>query len=126
MSEEEINPELLPITISANTLTPSPNASRFDLLYSTIEATIQDVQARSEIDRPDLIVITDITTQEGEHLWDILEENFESRGIRKTLDTRNRTLKIKLWVYGRENGNIYIAFQRGVYCYRMKDWRSLF
>jgi hypothetical protein len=96
MSEDEINPELLPITISANTLTPNPNASRFDLLYSTIVATIHDAQARSEIDRPDYIVITDITKQEGERLWDMLEENFESRGIRKTLDTCNRTLSIKL------------------------------
>ncbi|KAJ6188813.1 hypothetical protein N7519_003721 [Penicillium mononematosum] len=96
MSEDEINPELLPITISANTLTPNPNASRFDLLYSTIEATIQDVQARPEIHRPDSIIITDITIQEGERLFDMLDKNFESRGIRKTLNTRNRTLGIKL------------------------------
>ncbi|OQE87962.1 hypothetical protein PENNAL_c0018G04569, partial [Penicillium nalgiovense] len=95
MSEDEINPELLPITISANTLTPNPNASRFDLLYSTIEATIQDVQARSEIHRSDYIIITDITTQEGERLWDMLEENFGSSGIRKTLNTCHRTLSIK-------------------------------
>lgn len=87
-----MNPDLLPITISAKAFTPTPSASRSDL-YSTIETTIQDVQTRSVLHRPELPVITDITTQEGEQLWDRLEENF---GIRKSLDTRTRTLSIKL------------------------------
>ncbi|KAJ5196544.1 hypothetical protein N7449_007023 [Penicillium cf. viridicatum] len=96
MSQHEMNPDLLPITISAKAFTPTPSASRSDLLYSTIEATIQDVQTRSVLYRPELLVITDITTQECEQLWDRLEENFESSGIRKSLDTRTRTLSIKL------------------------------
>ncbi|KAJ6128483.1 hypothetical protein N7471_009700 [Penicillium samsonianum] len=96
MSQHEINPDLLPIAISAKTLTPTPSASGSDLLYSTIEAIIQDVQARSDFNHPDLLVITDITIQEGEELWDRLDENFESSGIRKSLNTRARTLSIKL------------------------------
>ncbi|KAJ5796573.1 uncharacterized protein N7518_005113 [Penicillium psychrosexuale] len=95
MAQHGINPELLPIRISARALTPTPNTSRLDLLYSTVEATIQDVQTRSEA-HPDLIIITGITTQEGQQRWDMLDENFESNGIRKCLDTRTKTLNIKL------------------------------
>ncbi|CRL27813.1 unnamed protein product [Penicillium camemberti] len=86
----------LPIKISATTFTATPSASRSDLLYSTIEATIQDLQTQSALDRPELLIITDITTQEGEQLWNRLEEIFESNGIRKSLNTRRRTLSIKL------------------------------
>ena len=96
MAQHGMNPELLPIRISANTLTPTPNTSRLDILYSIVEATIQDVQNPSEFHRPDLIVITDITTQEGQRLWDMLDENFESNGIRKCLDPCRKTLSIKL------------------------------
>lgn len=96
MSQHQINPDLLPITISAKTVTPTPSASRSDLLYSTIEGIIQNVQTRSDFNHPDLLVITDITTQEGEELWDSLDENFESSGIRKSLNTRSGTLSIKL------------------------------
>ena len=85
----------IPIIISANTLTPNLDISRFDLLYSITEATIQDVQARFEIHHPAYIVIADITVQ-GERLWGMLEEDFESSGIRKTLNTFDRTLSIKL------------------------------
>lgn len=95
MSQHEMNPEL-PIKISATTFTATPSASRSDLLYSTIEATIQDLQTQSALDRPELLIITDITTQEGEQLWNRLEEIFESNGIRKSLNTRRRTLSIKL------------------------------
>ncbi|CDM35481.1 unnamed protein product [Penicillium roqueforti FM164] len=73
MAQHGINPELLPIRISARALTPTPNTSHLDLLYSIVEATIQDVQTRSEA-HPDLIIITDITTQEGQQLWDVLDE----------------------------------------------------
>ncbi|KAJ5927348.1 hypothetical protein N7516_009121 [Penicillium verrucosum] len=96
MSQYEVNADLLPITISANNFTPTPSASRSDLLYSTIEATIQDVQTRSVLHRPELIEITGITRQEGERLWDRLEENFESGGIRKCFNSRARTLSIRL------------------------------
>ncbi|KAF4763238.1 hypothetical protein N7455_010226 [Penicillium solitum] len=84
MSQYEMNPEVT-ITISATNFTATPSASRSDLLYSTIEATIQDLQTRSVLDRPELLVITDITTQEGEQLWGRLEENLESNGFRKPL-----------------------------------------
>ncbi|KAJ5417620.1 uncharacterized protein N7487_001170 [Penicillium crustosum] len=90
-----MNPEI-PITISATTFTATPNASRSSHLYSTIEATIQDLQTRSVLDRPELLVIADITTQEGEQLWDRLEKNFESNGTQKSLNSRRRTLSIKL------------------------------
>ncbi|KAJ5515224.1 hypothetical protein N7527_006784 [Penicillium freii] len=96
MSQYEMNPDLLPITISAKTFSATPSASRSDLLYSTIEATIQDLQTRSVLHRPELLVITDITTREGEQLWDRLEENFEPSGIRKSLNSRTKTLSIKL------------------------------
>lgn len=79
-----MNPEV-PITISATNFTATLSASRSDLLYSAIEATIQDLQTRSVLGRPELLLITDIKTQEGEQLWDRLEENFESNGIRKPL-----------------------------------------